>query len=518
MLACALAAAAAMLVASAAPGGDDGPYEVRAIFDNAAFLVAGEDVRIAGARVGEIVEVSVTHEDDIATLEGGPTSIPGKAVVVMRIEDPAFQDFRQDASCIARPQSLLGERYVECIPTRPRSAGTEAPPALEEVPEGHPGEGQALLPLENNGKTVDLDLVQNISRRPYAERFRLIVNDLGAGLAARGDDLAEIIERANPALRETQEVLAMLARQNRALAEIARESDAVLAALAPQRESVTGFIAGANETAQAAAERRADLEATLQRLPDALRELRTTMTELDAFATQGTPVISDLGAAAPALTTASESLDSFSSAANRALTTLGEAAEGAGPQLAASDPVIVDLRDLAREARGGAKSLASLLGSLRQTNGIERILELVLNTTGSVNGYDQFGHYLRALLLVTNCVDYQTAPTTGCVANWGAEAGGAGRGAQPTAPLYAGPVSDGGAGAAGGQVVPAPELNVPSGEPPDPEDEPAPDDPQPAPELDAPPQAPAGEQPPSGRRRSMWAARALLRFLTGNGP
>ena len=46
---------------------------------------------------------------------------------------------------------------------------------------------------------------------PYPDRFRLILNDLGAGFAARGEDLAEIIERSNPALRETNKVLAILA-------------------------------------------------------------------------------------------------------------------------------------------------------------------------------------------------------------------------------------------------------------------------------------------------------------------
>jgi phospholipid/cholesterol/gamma-HCH transport system substrate-binding protein len=519
-IACSLAAGAALLVASAAPGGDGGPYEVRAIFDNGAFLVSGEDVRIAGVKVGEIVEVSVTHEDDIATLDGGPAPIPGKAVVVMRIDDPAFQDFRQDASCLARPQSLLGERYVECRHTRARAAGTQAPPPLEEIPEGEPGEGQVLLPLENNGKTVDLDLVQNISRRPYAERLRLIVNDLGAGLAARGDELAEIIERANPALGETEDVLGMLARQNRALAELARDSDTVLAALAGERESVTGFIANANESAQAAAERRADLEAPLPRLPAALRELRPTMGELDAFATQGTPVVSDLGAAAPALTTATEALGPFSTAANDALTSLGKAAEKAGPKLAESDPVIVDVRDLARAAKGGAKSLAALLGSLRETDGFERILELVLNTTGAVNGYDQFGHYLRALLLVTNCVDYQTAPTTGCVANWGAEAGAEGSAAKFTTPEEASGDDDPpGEQPAPGQALPVPgeSLPVPGEAPPLPGGAPpVPDDALPDPDAETTPLPES--QPPAEQRRSTWAARALLRFLLKDGP
>ena len=44
----------------------------------------------------------------------------------MQIDDPGFQDFREDASCLIRPQSLLGEKFVECEPTQPRAAGLRA--------------------------------------------------------------------------------------------------------------------------------------------------------------------------------------------------------------------------------------------------------------------------------------------------------------------------------------------------------------------------------------------------------
>ena len=232
----------------------------------------GEEVRIAGAKVGEVVEVDVSREDEIVSLEDGPKAIPGKAVIVMRIDNPAFQDFREDASCIARPQSLLGERFMECEHTQPRSAASEPPPPLEEIADGEPGEGQYLLPLENNGKAVDLDLVQNINRRPYAERFRLILNDLGAGFAARGDELAEIIERSNPALRELNEVLAILAEQNRTLADLATDSDEALAPLAREKDALVGFIRNANEVNQASAEFRTEIEAELREVPaDAAR-------------------------------------------------------------------------------------------------------------------------------------------------------------------------------------------------------------------------------------------------------
>ncbi len=186
------------------------------------------------------------------------------------------------------------------MPAHPAARGGQpAPPPLEEVPEGQPGAGQRFLPIESNGKTVDLDLVNNIMRESYADRFRLILNDLGAGLAARGDELAEIVDRSDPALRETNEVLAILARQNQALARLASDSDAVLAPLARDRDQLTGFINTAGTTAQATAERGADLERGLELLPPTLRELRATMGELKRFADAGTPLFEDLGDGGP---------------------------------------------------------------------------------------------------------------------------------------------------------------------------------------------------------------------------
>ena len=52
----------------------------------------------------------------------------------MKITDPGFKDFRTDASCLIRPQSLIGEKYVDCTPTQPRAPGTTPPPPLQTDP------------------------------------------------------------------------------------------------------------------------------------------------------------------------------------------------------------------------------------------------------------------------------------------------------------------------------------------------------------------------------------------------
>ena len=97
----ALLAVIALAFFAQGSGGSGGSYEVRGIFDNGAFLVNGEDVRIAGAKVGSVSSVDVTMPGEWANRDESPD--PGKAVVVMDITDSGFQDFRQDASCLIRP-------------------------------------------------------------------------------------------------------------------------------------------------------------------------------------------------------------------------------------------------------------------------------------------------------------------------------------------------------------------------------------------------------------------------------
>ena len=178
-------------------------------------MIPGEDVKIAGVKVGKVEALDVT--DDF------------KAAIVLEITEPGYQDFRRDASCIVRPQNLIGERFVECKPTQVRSANSEAPPELDVIEDG-PGEGEYLLPVENTSQTVDIDLIGNTMRAPERERLSLILNEFGTAVAGRGRDLNEVIRRANPALRETDKVLEILANQNTVLEQLAVNSDTVLAA------------------------------------------------------------------------------------------------------------------------------------------------------------------------------------------------------------------------------------------------------------------------------------------------
>src|SRR4051794_3577626 len=412
----ALLAAVALVFFGQAAGGSGGDYEVRAIFDNGNFLVPGEAVRVAGATVGSVSSVDATMPGEPAHRNGKPE--PGKAVVVLSITDAGFQDFRRDASCLIRPQSLLGEKYIDCEPTQPRPTGTPPPPPLKVVPDGQPGAGEHFLPLEDNMQEVDLDLINNIMREPFADRFRLILNDLGAGLAARGKTLDAIITRADPALRETDRVLAELSRQNRTLAKLAVNGDTDLAPLARERQHLSGFINNANTAAEATAQRSQDLEAGFQKFPAALRQLRLTMAKLRGFSDQATPVLSEFRTGAPAITRATKALGPFAHAATPSLITLGRASAESKQPIANSDPILIQIRDLARKSAPGAKVLETLLKSLRTTGFYRQITKFLFNTTGAINGYDQFGHFLRAVLPVNQACTFLNEQEASCDAHF----------------------------------------------------------------------------------------------------
>jgi phospholipid/cholesterol/gamma-HCH transport system substrate-binding protein len=419
-IAAVLAAAGTLFVVTAAGGSDGsgGSYEVRAIFDNGGFIVNGEDVRVAGANVGSVQSVDVSMPGEIVSLRGGPHAVPGKAVVVLNITDPGFQDFRRDATCLIRPQSLIGEKYVDCRPTAPRAPGTPPPPPLKQIPDGQPGSGQYLLPLENNGKAVDLDLIQNINRLPYAERFRLILNDLGAGFAARGPDIRQIVRKADPALRETDDVLRILAEQNRQLAQLARNSDTVLQPLARERGHLTGFIRSSGATAAATAEVRGPFAENIRKLPETLRQVRLTMKQLGGFSDAARPVFSVLGAHAPAITTATRRLAPFSSASTLAIKDLARNSEPTGRDLRRADPVVLKLRGLATAAQRPVTNLSKLTASLHKQGGFESLMRFIYYSAGALNGLDQYGHYLRTNILISSCIEYQTFPFADCPANF----------------------------------------------------------------------------------------------------
>jgi phospholipid/cholesterol/gamma-HCH transport system substrate-binding protein len=395
----ALAAAAVAVVAAtaslASTGGEDDVYRVQAIFDDAP-VNTGADVLVAGVRVGQVAGLDVTAEN--------------KAAVTLRIDDPRFVPFRRDARCGSRLQSLIGERSITCEPGTP-----SAPPLVTADGE----DGDPVLPIERTSGSVDLDLITAISRRPSNEQLAILLTELGATTAARGPELAAIIRRANPALGETERVLAILARQARDLEGLAVDGDRAMRELAPRRRELVGLVRTSTRAAAAAVDRRAALDTTLRRLPGALDELEPLMAQAADFARRTTPVLRSLGASGADLAEATETLAPFARRTTPALQQLARTARRQRTDLPRLVPLARRLTAAGEALTGPATDLGDLLESVEKQNGITNLLGIVYGAANAGNGFDASGHFVRGQVLSGVCGQYTNSPYFGCDAQFG---------------------------------------------------------------------------------------------------
>ena len=400
------AGSVAVGAALGAGDGDDGngTYRVRAIFDNASFVIAGEDVKVSGVNVGTIDSLDVDAKH--------------RAVVVLKIDDPAFRPFRTDARCAVRLQSLIGEQYIQCQPTQPRGGDRAPAPELPKVKDGEPGAGQYLLPVERTQTPVGADLLNDIMRVPEQQRLPLIINELGAGLSGNGEGLQAALRRASPALQQADELVAILARQNETLAKLTDESDKVLGPLAEHRKDLTGFIKNAGAAGTATARQGDALEANFAKFPAFLRQLGPAADQLGELADQTTPAIQALAAQAPAVNEATARLGPFTKQANPALKTLGKVADQGRATFPKIEDVVSQLNELGIPLEPLAANLGSLSTSFDDTGGIESLMRFIYFYTGSVNGEDASGHYIRSGISVGACATRTPDTAPGCPAQF----------------------------------------------------------------------------------------------------
>jgi ABC-type transporter Mla subunit MlaD len=389
------AGAAFLAVGGGGDNADGKTYWVQ--LDNAFGLVEGADLKVGGVKAGKIAGFGVDEK-------------ARKAKVKIEVTEPGFNSFRSDVFCESKPQSLIGEYFLDCQPGKAR----------KEIPDG------GTIPVSRTASTIPPDLVNNILRLPYRQRLRIILMELGAGVAGRAPDLNEAIRRAVPALRETDKVLAILAEENQTLKNLVTNGDRVITALANGRSEVGRFVVEANNASTASAERADDIAATWNRFPTFLRELRPTMAALGEVADEQTPALRNLAAAAPQLERFFGNLGPFSDASRPAIRSLGQASVQGRRTIRAAGPTVDLLRGFSLKAPELAKNLAIILEWLDSRDhavekdprspggqgytGLEALLQYVFDQSQSINVFDQNGFLLKASLFTSEeCGPYSDA-------------------------------------------------------------------------------------------------------------
>jgi ABC-type transporter Mla subunit MlaD len=414
-LAVVLVAAAAALALGAKGDGDGGgkkTYEL--LFDNAFGLTEGGDFKVAGVRAGQTTEFKVTKVD------GRPL-----ALVKAEVTEPGLADLRRDALCEIRPQSLIGEYFIDCQP------GTSE----KRLPDG------GRLPVTQTRSTIAIDLVNDVMRRPYRERLRLIVGELGAGLAGRPGDLSNVLRRAHPALRETSETLQILGRQTNTIQRFIGDAHTVIGALEDRKRDVSRFVREAGRTAEVSASRRDELGESFGRLPAFLAELEPYMGRLGDLTEAQTPVLRDLQSASGELDTFLTRLRPFTAEGRPAFKALGEMSVVGRRAVRKTEAEVKELRRLAKDAPGLAKPLRQFLQTIDDRGravepdrraaatgppagdkthttssrdgftGMEAIWNYFYWQTLTTNPLDDIGHVLRLSIVVNPCSGYQVKPS-----------------------------------------------------------------------------------------------------------
>jgi phospholipid/cholesterol/gamma-HCH transport system substrate-binding protein len=347
---------------------DEAP-DVYVTFADASPLIKGNDVKASGVKVGTIGSIEVDH---------------GVAKVGLVLDDEVLP-LHKDATARVRPVGLLGERFIEL------DRGSADAPVLADG---------GSLPVEQTSRATDLDEVLDMVDAPTGTALSMLLTTLGQGILGKGENADRAIQALAPALQDTDRLAKILNGQNVVLQDLVDSVTPVVEQLAAGNgRQLDELLDATNRTLTATARHDAALGETLDRLPTALKEARTTLAALSGAAGSTAPVLAALRPATDNLVKVSRELEDFS--------------DSAAPALDSLDPVLDKADVLLDRARPVARSLSSLSGDMRSTassgrvlgtkalDNLTTILDFVKFWALTTNGQDGLSHYFRAHVVVT---------------------------------------------------------------------------------------------------------------------
>jgi ABC-type transporter Mla subunit MlaD len=402
-----LAAAVAFLVVAGGASNSNSGETFKIQLDNAFGLVPGADFKVAGVKAGKIEKLDLP-----TSCKKGDGNHSCYAEVTVSVTQTGFGQFHSDAFCQTRPQSLIGEYFIDCQP------GTK----------GKPLKSGSLIPVTHTQSTIPVDLVNDIMRLPYRQRLSLIINELGAATAGRSGDLQAALRRAVPALTQTDNLLNLLSSDSSNIQNLTVNSDKVITELANNSKVLQKFIDEANRTATISATQQHNIALGLQRLPGFLEQLRPSMRQLGAATDANLPAIRNLNASAGQLTRLFRDLPSFAHAALPATRALGKASVPGRQAAVAATPTIRYLNQFAKPTPELAQNLTIVLHDLDNRNravepdarspqgrgytGLEALLQYAFNQALAINTFNPLGHLLAVDLFVDPLCSPYASPQT----------------------------------------------------------------------------------------------------------
>jgi len=245
-------------------------YTISAEFKDAAGIVAENQVRVAGIKVGTVESVELATDRVVVTME-----------IDNGIEIPA------DAFAEIKLATLLGTKFVDIEAKGGEpflEDGARIPLERTTVPyEIYQASNQGTNVLEGlDGKAFNKMLVQltKVTKVAQDEVGQALegLNELGAGLSAKDEDLRSLLAGAN-------DLTELLSDEGDELVRLIDASNEVLGSLAAKRQEVQALLASTNRMARDVAallrDNRANVDSILTDLHRALVVLAQNVEHLD---------------------------------------------------------------------------------------------------------------------------------------------------------------------------------------------------------------------------------------------
>jgi virulence factor Mce-like protein len=193
-------------------------YKLSAELPNAETLVAGNEVRIGGIRVGQIKSVTPTTVDN-APCPNDPAQQCRADVAKVNMElDQNLDPLPEDSTLVVRSRSALGLKYLQV--NRGSSSQGFSPGSTVPLANAHP-------------EPVEIDQVFNMFDQPTRDAIQTNLLEFGNALAGRGVALNAAIGQLRPLVERLTPVMTNLADPSTGLSNFVSTLTATAEEVAP---------------------------------------------------------------------------------------------------------------------------------------------------------------------------------------------------------------------------------------------------------------------------------------------
>jgi phospholipid/cholesterol/gamma-HCH transport system substrate-binding protein len=315
---------------------EDTPMRVNVELDTAQAVTPGQGqtAQVAGVQIGDIAEVTLKD---------------GRAIVGLDIK-PQYADLiRRDARAVLRPRTGLKDMYVQIFP------GKDGPP----VKEGF------TIPVQSSLTDVDLDEILSVLDARTRDYVTLLANGAGEGLRRRGDDLAGVLARYGPTVRDLGRVNHAVAQERIALRRLVTSLGQVNGRLARKPQDLSRLVSTGSQTLRAFASEDRNLRGAVGELAPTLQQATRTLRAVAPFARELGPTTRALLPAVRELENVNEQVSPFAREATPIVRTRIR------PFTRRAQPLA---RDLAPAARGFARAVPEATRNAKVINDFVNML------------------------------------------------------------------------------------------------------------------------------------------------